>query len=388
MRDLLKKCDMMFIQEHCLFESLFDKFYELGDINFHAVSAMNEKEYIAGRPHGGCAIIWNKNLDHEITPVQSANNRICAVKLNFREAFSVLCLNMYLPCDTRRRDESFDTLQECIIEILRIINNTEHEYVILGGDMNCDFSRSTIHVNSVNALLTELDLKCGIYHESSDVDYTFQSKGSNASSLIDHFATSNPVFHSLVSYTKYCSIDNFSDHEAVTCKFNLNVELLQNSEKHFNAKSAWYKASAEDLSQYRDCLNNEINGIDIPWSAIHCNDTSCTEHKEDITNFHADIVACCIIATTHAIPKTKPPGKRCPIPGWNKHVKHKRNKAQFWFNLWKTCDRPREGHVADIMRHTKQEFHKAIRVCKRNADNIKAQHMGEAPAQNRTFGKK
>ena len=48
--------------QYGLYENNFEKLHKIDtDINYNACNAMNVNVFLAGRPHGGCAILW-KNL--------------------------------------------------------------------------------------------------------------------------------------------------------------------------------------------------------------------------------------------------------------------------------------------------------------------------------------
>ena len=45
-----------------------------------------------------------------------------------------------------------------------------------------------------------------------------------------------------------------------------------------------------------------------------------------------------------------------------------REQSLFWHFIWVSCERPREGDVADVMRHTRNHYHYLIRGIKKNGD--------------------
>ena len=53
-KKLMKNADILLLQEHCLYESMFTDFNLIGNVDYHAVSPMDVNEPSAGRPHGGC----------------------------------------------------------------------------------------------------------------------------------------------------------------------------------------------------------------------------------------------------------------------------------------------------------------------------------------------
>ena len=60
---LLKRNDIICIQEHWLFDSALNKLENsLTNAYVHGISGMKENELITGRPFGGVAIVWNKTI--------------------------------------------------------------------------------------------------------------------------------------------------------------------------------------------------------------------------------------------------------------------------------------------------------------------------------------
>ena len=74
------------------------------------------------------------------------------------------------------------------------------------------------------------------------------------------------------------------------------------------------------------------------------------------------------------------------IPGWNEFVSNSRAKSLFWHNLWVTCDRPKTGVVADIMRRTRAQYHRAIRQVRQRERDIVNEKFAEAVCESRSLG--
>ena len=81
---ILKKCDIIFIQEHWL---LKNKLHLLQNItNDHIVfgkSSINDNELFSGRPHGGCAIFLNKHIKCTVKHIDVNSDRICAILADY-----------------------------------------------------------------------------------------------------------------------------------------------------------------------------------------------------------------------------------------------------------------------------------------------------------------
>jgi len=82
-RELLEKCDVLFLQEHWQSDEQLEGLKTLGIDNFAiGVSGFGCSDVLPGRPYGGCAIFWRKNLCFDVTPICTNSNRICALTLS------------------------------------------------------------------------------------------------------------------------------------------------------------------------------------------------------------------------------------------------------------------------------------------------------------------
>lgn len=50
------------------------------------------------RPYGGVALLWNKSVFRNVSVVQCANSRVCAIKISLSQR-SLLVFSVYLPTD-------------------------------------------------------------------------------------------------------------------------------------------------------------------------------------------------------------------------------------------------------------------------------------------------
>ena len=68
---------------------------KIKDCQYHAVSAMDES-YIGrvGRPKGGCAIVWHKDLALSILPIDTKSPRLCAVVLKSKRINLVILVHL------------------------------------------------------------------------------------------------------------------------------------------------------------------------------------------------------------------------------------------------------------------------------------------------------
>ena len=92
--------DVCFVQEHWLLSSHLHKIGEISkDFAYVGVCGMDDSFLLAGRPFGGCAILYRNSLSSCVTPLHSHSNRFCAVKLCDLSGSSVLLISVYMPSD-------------------------------------------------------------------------------------------------------------------------------------------------------------------------------------------------------------------------------------------------------------------------------------------------
>ena len=376
MKTSLNKCHFLFVQEHCLYLSQLPEFYELGHILYHGNSAMDESKCNIGRPNGGCAIIWHAGLNCSVTPVDHVNNRMCCVKVAFANGLTALMINVYMPCDERYQGDNYNELENLVSDIMSVLNDYDCDIYILGGDLNADFHRNTPHVNFIKNMLQAVNLRSGISHVCSNVDYTFESKGTGTRSVIDHLCFSDNVFHSLSAFCTEQSIENPSDHDLLMCCLEIaDVSNTIKVSRAFKPRAAWYKASSVNINEYKHTIDILLQTVVVPYDALQCNNVRCSLHNNAIEKFHNEIITACLNGEDKCIPKTGFKNK-C-IPGWNEYVKEKQYNALYFHQLWKAAGRPQHGDLATNMRQARKDYHYAIRFCKRETTCIQAQKMAE-----------
>ena len=376
---LLMNCDILLLQEHWLHSENFDDFSRLGNVNYHACTPMDSGSGVHyGRPFGGCAIIWNDCANLDFTAISCTNARICAgiIKLSQSQE-TILMINVYLPCDEGYRGPNYRILVDTLDNINTLIMDSRAGSIIIGGDFNCDFRRLTPHVQTVSEFMLHNNLKCGLDHILSSVDYTFESKSTHIRSCIDHFAFSNDLFHTMETMSTIDDENNFSDHRAIYCQLDINVNYCQRPEVLLQNRPNWRKASPTDIDNYSKQLEILLRDIHVPEEALYCKNSVCDIHTSHICNFYTAIADACLKAMDITIPKCTGSKKKL-LPGWNKYVKSKRHDAQFWHNIWKANGSPRNGLIADIMRQTRKDYHYSIRYCKKHEQQIKAINLSEA----------
>ncbi len=139
-------CDFILLQEICLYESQFGKLAKIGNgFGVEATSAMDENVERLGRPHGGCAIVWNPKIKGKVQKLDMDHNRVCAVSVVLNDA-SFIIFNAYMPCDRNVQDPEYEEVWHLVNQVIHVVNPT---YIIFGGDMNTDTSRNSPHTQQM-----------------------------------------------------------------------------------------------------------------------------------------------------------------------------------------------------------------------------------------------
>ena len=108
---------------------------------------------------------------------------------------------------------------------------------------------------------------------------------------------------------------------------------------------------------------------------------SVSSHITDLDLFYKNVIDACVISTNEAIPcrtLSRPRDKHKHFPGWTPELNLAREQSLFWHFIWDACERPREGEVADVMRHARNHYHYLISRIKKNSDLAIRRSLGNA----------
>lgn len=383
-KTLLVKSDIGFLQEHWLADGQLQC---IGDIDenfmYTGVSGFDSSDILAGRPYGGCAILWRSNLFANVEVINTNSRRLCAIRL-VNESFRLLLINVYMPY------EGSDTMSEQFADQLHIIENIISNnldcHVIVGGDFNVDLSRAWVHTAMLDSFCSNIDLHYGLRHDKCQIDYSY-SFNSCRFSVLDHFLLSGALYNAAIdSVSVLHDIDNLSDHEPIILQLSLNINYVGFQKRIYTPRVSWVKASDCDIQGYKDSLSRKLNNIEIPIDALLCIDTCCTDshHLLCLNKYATDLTDSCLLAAEEAIPRSCARQRSGRIPGWSEFVQPVRDKSLFWHNLWLECGRPRTGAVADCMRRTRAAYHYAIRKVKRDEDKLVNERIADSILNNDT----
>ncbi len=389
MRDLAKDCDMLFVQEHCLFKEHISKMCDLhSEFSITGTSAMSDDVPLEGRPHGGCAILWKDTVDAKISEVKCKHKRLCGIMLLLSENCSLLLLNAYMPCDGQAEDDKYIEYMEVLSEVEEIIHMLNPSHFIFGGDLNTDLSRITPHSYALRSFIDDFNVVSCIDLPVARVPYTFISH-TGAKSRIDHFIMTNQLCHNIIS----CHIvDEIleSDHVPVKITLDIGIEYVSAQTRKHGPKLAWYKAGVDEINKYTSDLRHLLDNIQYDKDVFNCDNVhcKCDYHREQLCILYTNIIDACLQAS-QCIPvvmsgggKVPSSGEKC-VPGWNEYVEPLKQEALYWHRQWKARGSPHQGEYSEMRIITRARYKRAVRYVMNNSDRIKMTRMAEAISENR-----
>jgi endonuclease/exonuclease/phosphatase family metal-dependent hydrolase len=228
---------------------------------------------LKGRPYGGCATLWRSKILNDVVRLDINSRRVVAIKCSVGGNKLVL-INVYLPCDTD------DTLEEFSSELPiceNLINDHDDHEVIIGGDFNIDLSRVSANQRGLYNLCKEYNVICADFHSGVDIDYTFSFADSHTR-ILDYFVISERLFNDGVSSIKVChEVDNLSDHEPLVIELSLKVSISEHSVNQYRNNFAWYKASREQIQNYKLRLTQLLSVVSLPVETLVCSRRDCAD---------------------------------------------------------------------------------------------------------------
>ena len=379
MSELLSLSDICFLQEHWLYPERFLEVVnqEFKDVECMVTSPMNEGVLTHGRPKGGTAILYKSNTNAKIEKLETDCNRITAATITV-DSMNILLITVYMPWDEQREGDNLDEFKEVLGYIQSVCLACNAQYVIIGGDLNCDITRDVPQTHALLGFADSENFNLVVNNSKSTVTYTHESF-----STIDHFMVTPNLSDFILKYETLETVINFSDHIPIIMHMDIDIEYLQTVKRSTSPSVSWIKCTEEHLSRYQCEIDKEIDKIELDFEVFTCSDTKCTMHSEQINSWYNEVVKILKDAADRTLPMTGNKDKPKTVPGWNEYVKPKLETSLFWHNIWKDCGRPREGNVADIMRRTRAQYHHAVKYAQRECNNIRNKKMAEAISRNK-----
>lgn len=388
------KIDIFVLQEHMhLRQNVFKIQKEFSNFESFIIPAYKSNNCISsGRPCAGLGIFWKKSLNSLVKMFKHPNSqRVQALEI----CDNHLLINTYFPNDPQVRNYNDYELLKCIEEVKWFINSKPGYKIIIAGDLNLDLSRNTRFVNTVRDFFIDYNL-ISVW-SAFNIDFTFCNhqvrNGNNilTTSCIDHFIVQSHFLTGVSHAQVIHSGDNLSNHNPIYLQINIDSGVgdvnvnCDNSIVHV-PRPMWGKASADQINNYRGDLKNKLNNIRVSEGML-CNDPTCCDssHHNDVDNYCKFVVNSLDSAVHSNIPFSNQNAGKSIKPGWSVLVKPYQDDAKFWHAVWISLGKPINCEVYNVMKHTRNVYHYAVRQVKKNASKIEQDNMlvsfldGKAP---------
>ena len=375
--------DVIMLQETWLIDSRLGL---LGGINpfylSNGIPAVMDNELLAGRPKWGLGMLWNRTICKNVKFVTIPfTKRACALELRCDDGCYVF-INVYMPVDNYSKTNVNDEFQDTLDAIELFIQQCAGKYIVLGGDINSDFTRQNAHDKCFLDFL-ERNSCVHVYGlQNCVVDYTYNNPNNDCFTCIDHFGVSNYICQSVKSVVVCREPLNPSYHLPVIVTLACDTERLQMDEVPSNnhVPIAWYKVSNEDVELYHVKQNNFVANMRV-YDAAACHDSTCNgqDHRNQLDLWCRDLIKCCLISDCK-LPRIK--ARKSKRPRWNVDVKPYKDDCEFWHKLWSDAGYPRQGVLYDVKKYTKRQYMYANRRNKRKEDILRKERMADCIANN------
>ena len=380
--DLCEEYDVTFIaiQEHFKFLNV-DKYFKSSFVDFssYAVPGHRSPGQMMGRAKAGLAQLCNKKYSVKRVRVATTGFRVQAQIIGTPTS-RVLWINTYLPPDPQLQRYDDSELQEVLMEVRNILQNSQYDDVVWGSDLNWDPSRNSQFSTVLSNFVQETGLVS--LWDRFPVPYTHTHTDGRSRSVLDHFL----LTPRLLSLVEGCGAiergDNRSRHCPIWVRLKLGaLPIRKISSKWIPKRPAWSKATPDKINLYKEYLKEKLVQYETPVS-LQCQDPKCKikNHTDLRDNFVLDILSA-MIESCHA---TLPTYGGCQvgekrlgvsIPGWSTEVKPYQEESIYWGNLWKQVGRPTTGYLHEAYIQARRQYHLAVLRVKRKRRHYQAEQL-------------
>ena len=370
MRDLLDSIDLCFLQEHWLIPDQLHKFNSLNsDFLSVSVSGMDSSLPLAGRPFGGCTILYRKCLSFSITPFQTSSDCFCAITIKTSDSLSFLMFCIYMPYENH--PSSFTDYLNTLGEIQGLLDSHSYSGAFLIGDFNVDYDRNSPLTDLLCNFMTELDLVASDLQYKDSILFTYERDGGGlCRSWIDHILCSRSC-STLVSNTFAShSWSNLSDHSPLFFSIHADCQSptcsspAAPSSPSFPPKIDWSKASVDDVDKYCELVDRFLPNLSSDVTS--CSSPDCLVHYDALDSFAQSLLSCLKSCSFKSFACVSPsPSSSHRLPGWNDSARKLRERYAFWRKVWVQAGCPSSGVLCSIKRSAKSRFKYEVRRLKR-----------------------
>ena len=315
---LLSKDDLVLLQETWLYK---EEIPLLNQFNSHyygtgeAILSTSDGPHI-GRPYGGVAILWQKNIDRSVTVMKYDVDWIVGVNIKSMDGRNITILCVYLPHCSPQNEEDFILKLNIINDI---ITESNRGNFIVAGVFNADVG---CRVSSFGRILIDFCEDCDLSLSSlkglPGNTYTFVSDIDHSCSWLDHVVScpsvEDCITHLAIDYD-LCSDDHLPIY------FHINIDIMTQVVTNIPIIKSikWDKLSPFQRYGYTVASYHILAAIKIPEYAHYYNSNAMNYSHIMLRNidiYYNDIVHSMRSSGKPLIEVTPKRGGRSR-PGWN-----------------------------------------------------------------------
>ena len=342
------------------------------DYNSYSTSAMEvTNNIVKGRPHGGLSFLWHKSIDKHVKILSYNCDRILGLKLMMNNV-STLLINVYLPCDN---PNNFDQFCLLLGQIQSIIHDSDADHFCVLGDFNAHPSKPFFTELLEFCLNNSLTISDKMLLPPSS--YTYIHHGSSSTSWLDHCLTSQLLHRNITTCMVHYNAGIFDDHLPLSITLKLPSPPLTPPPPRKPKGINWRFDNTQKSSAYTAESHTQLNRIHIPLNMLYCNNPTCRNihHLRAMNALYEDIISALKCSGNKIFGRIK--NNSHNVPGWNEYVSDLHRRAREAFLLWRNHSSPREGNIAQLMRSTRAQFKFALRECRANEAQIRAEALSQ-----------
>jgi exonuclease III len=376
-RDLCLTNDVILIQEHWLCSEALHKLQINDNFRLIAHSSMDDtcgRGPLVGRPFGGLAIFVRNGI-FDVIKLIACGDRFILVKLN-----NLLVCNVYFPVGTSPATDGQLILCDTLASILNELGNVNYSDLIVAGDLNCSFTRSSYNTTAILEFCDSMHISPTFNLMSSDDQFTFRDSRGLATSLIDHFLISDHLMKKIESVSTCDSGSNFSDH--VPLRLTLSYNLLHGDQlaaspafskmvpNSFRLQYRWDKG---DIDRYRDLTLQYLQRVNIPDT--FANPSTQNIDPAELEDLFRQLTQALLKASDAAIPR---------VPAnhykhwWDEELDNAKSASISAHRVWSSNGKPKCGPVHDAMSRARREYKILIKTKEKFSQNTFSNDLSDA----------
>ena len=271
-KDFCNDHDLVFLQETWLTPdnlNLLDSVHT--DFCSHSVSAVDLGQPLIGRPYGGLSILWRRGLGMKCHIKLYDDPRLMGLILE-NNTQKLFILNIYLPYFS---NENYDEYLAYVGTISSIIENHDHNDIIVIGDFNADIN--SVFYNEWHTLQETAGMSFVDCVRLPASSYTHINNGSLARKWLDHCLVTDTVSR-CIEDVKIIYDDFLSDHLplCITLRFDMISNFVESITP--SQKIKWDWANDYKCEIFYKAVEDRL--YDDPTQLL-CNGTAChvSDHK-------------------------------------------------------------------------------------------------------------